>query len=166
MITEENISVFEGWVIALSAVALLTATVAGPRLNRGFTRDELAVANVVKTKRISHLAAALTATQEDRASLQVKAAETSEQLEQMRCELATLTKERDTLMAQVAATNEKVAELSGKLETTGLEAAKLKEFLSLQEVQKERDDAAERAQKAEDRIRQLTLELHRAGIWP
>jgi chromosome segregation ATPase len=109
---------------------------------------------------------ALTATQENHASLQTKAAETRRQLEQMRCELAALTKERDTLMAQVAAANEKVEELSSKLETTGLEAAKLKEFLSLQDVQKERDDAAERAQKAEDRIRELTLELHRAGIWP
>jgi hypothetical protein len=47
-----------------------------------------------------------------------------------------------------------------------MEAAKLKEFLSLQEAQKERDDAAERATKAEDRIRELTLELHRAGVWP
>jgi chromosome segregation ATPase len=166
MMTEENLSVVEGWVIALSAIAVLTATVAGPRLSHTVTRDELAVVNVAQTRHISRLVAALTATQKEQASLQTEAAEKGRLLEQMRSELATLTEERDALVAQVATADAKVQELNTKLETTGMEAAKLKEFLSLQEVVEERDNAAERAKKAEDRIRELTLELHRAGVWP
>lgn len=166
MMTEENLSVLEGWVIALSAIALFTATMAGPRLSRSITRDELAVANADKTRRISRLATALTTVQKNNVTLREEAAKTSQTLEQTRSELEALTKERDTLVAQVAAANAKVQELDSKLQTTGLEAAKLKEFLSLQEVQKERDEAADRAQEAEDRIRELTLQLHRAGVWP
>lgn len=166
MMTEENLSVLEGWAIALSAIALFTATMAAPRLSRSVTRDELAVANVDKTRRISRLVTALTAAQKDSVALREQVEQTTQALEQMRVELETLTKERDTLVSQVAAANAKVQELDGKLQTTGLEAAKLKEFLSLQDIQKERDEAAERAKEAEDRIRELTLELHRAGIWP
>jgi chromosome segregation ATPase len=166
MMTEENLSVLEGWAIALSAIALFVATMAAPRLSRSVTRDELAVANADKTRRISRLVTALTAVEKDATALREEVTQTNQSLEEMRSELETLTKERDTLVAQVAAANAKVQELDGKLQTTGMEAAKLKEFLSLQEIQKERDEAAERAKEAEDRIRQLTLELHRAGVWP
>lgn len=166
MMTEENLSVCEGWVIALSAIALLTATLGGPRLSQSITRDELAVASVTQTKRISRLAAALTSTQKDNAALQADVAKASRLLEQTRSELAALMQERDALVAQVAAATAKVQELDSKLQVTHLEAAQLKEFLSLQELQKERDDAKEKATKAEDRIRELTLQLHRAGVWP
>ncbi len=166
MMTEENLSVLEGWVIALSVIVVFSATMAGPQLNHVMARDELAVANADKTKHISALVATLESARQENASLRAEAAETSQLLEQARCELAALKQERDTLIGQVAVANEKVRELDSRLQTTGLEAAKLKEFLSLQETQKERDDAAERAKKAEDRIRELTLQLHRAGIWP
>jgi uncharacterized phage infection (PIP) family protein YhgE len=166
MMTEENLSVLEGWVIALSVIAVFIATMAGPQFSHVLARDELAVANADKTRRISRLLTALASTQQANASLHAEVAESGQLLEQARSELAALTQERAALVAQVAAANEKVRELDNKLQTTGLEAAKLKEFLSLQEIQKERDDAAERAAKAEDRIRELTLALHRAGVWP
>ncbi len=166
MMTEENLSVLEGWVIALSVIVVFSATMAGPQLHHVMARDELAVANAGKTKLISELATTLESARQDNASLHAEAAETGRLLEQARCELAALKQERDTLIGQVAVANEKVRELDSRLQTTGLEAAKLKEFLSLQDVQKERDDAAERAKKAEDRIRELTLQLHRAGVWP
>ncbi|HPC93796.1 MAG TPA: hypothetical protein PLU87_02555 [Sedimentisphaerales bacterium] len=166
MMTEENWSVLEGWVIALSVIVVFSATIAGPQLSHAMARDELALANADKTRRISTLLAIVTSTRQDNASLRAEVAETSRLLEQARSELAVLKQERDTLIGQLAVANEKVRELDGKLQTTGLEAAKLKEFLSLQDIQKERDEAAERAKKAEDRIRELTLQLHRAGVWP
>ncbi len=166
MMTEENLSVLEGWVIALSVIVVFSATIAGPQLSHAMARDELALVNADKTKRISTLLTTLVSARQDNVSLRAEVAETGRLLEQVRCELAALKQERDTLIGQVAVANEKARELESRLQTTGLEAAKLKEFLSLQETQKERDDAAERAQKAEDRIRELTLQLHRAGIWP
>lgn len=166
MMTEENLSVLEGWVIALSVIVVFSATIAGPQLSHAIARDELALANADKAKRISTLLTSLVSTRQDNVSLRAEVTETARFLEQVRCELATLKQERDTLIGQVAVANEKVRELDSRLQTTGLEAAKLKEFLSLQETQKERDDAAERAKKAEDRIRELTLQLHRAGVWP
>ncbi len=81
-------------------------------------------------------------------------------------ELAELSQERDALAGQLAAAKERLRELDGRLQITDLEAARLKEFLALQEIQKERDEAIEKATQAEDRIRELTLQLHRAGIWP
>ncbi|HNY78453.1 MAG: hypothetical protein RBS72_18060 [Sedimentisphaerales bacterium] len=166
MMTEENLSVLEGWVIALSVIVVFSTTMAAPQLHHVMARDELAVANAGKTKLISELAATLESARQDNTSLRAEAVETGRLLEQVRCELAALKQERDTLIGQVAVANEKLRELDSRLQTTGLEAAKLKEFLSLQETQKERDDAAERAKKAEDRIRELTLQLHRAGVWP
>lgn len=166
MMTEQRLSVLEGWAVALGFVALLIATMVGPRLNHGRPRDELAVDNVNKTRRISQLTASLTAVRQDHAALQTQAADTERLLEQAHSELAELTQERDALAKQVAAANERLHELDGKLQITDLEATKLREFLALQEIQKERDEAMEKAAEAEDRIRELTLQLHRAGIWP
>lgn len=166
MIREEKLSLFEGWATASGVVVLLIATMVGPRLNPGMTRDELAVVNADKTRHISHLAATLTTVRQDQAALRTQAAQTEQLLEQTRSELATLTQERDVLVAQIAAANDRLRELDNRLQTTHLEAARLKEFLSLQDIQKERDDAMEKATKAEDRIRELTLQLHRAGVWP
>lgn len=166
MMTEQRLSVLEGWAVALGFVALLIATMVGPRLNHRRPRDELAVDNVNKTRRISQLTATLTAVRQDHAALQTQAADTERLLEQAHSELAELTQERDALAKQVAAANERLHELDGKLQITDLEATKLKEFLALQEIQKERDEAMEKAAEAEDRIRELTLQLHRAGIWP
>ncbi len=166
MITEQKLSLFEGWATASGVVVLLIATMVGPRLNPGMTRDELAVVNADKTRRISQLATTLTTVRQDHAALRTQAVETGQLLEQTRSELAALTQERDALLAQIADANARLRELDNRLLTTHMETAKLKEFLSLQEIQKERDEAAEKATKAEDRIRELTLQLHRAGVWP
>ncbi len=166
MMKEEKLSLFERGAVASSVVVLLIATMVGPRLNPGMARDELAVANAHKTRHISQLAASLTTARQDQAALRTQAAQTEQLLDKVRSELDALMQERDALVAQVAVANQRVQELETRLQTTHLEAARLKEFLSLQEIKKERDEAMDKATKAEDRIRELTLQLHRAGVWP
>jgi len=60
-----------------------------------------------------------------------------------------------------------VQELEGRLQDSKTLAGKLKEYAALQErLQKERDEAVRQAQEAADRIRELTLKLQRAGVYP
>jgi len=162
----ERLSKFEVSVAALSGVIVLVATLTGPRLSHGVSRDTLAVTNARQDRQISELETALQGAQEEGRTLQTQLADAGLQLEELRSELAALKQERETLSTQLAASTDKAREFEEKLQVTDQEAAKLKELLSLQEANKERDEAKARAEKAEERIRELTLELHRTGVWP
>ena len=163
---QEKLSVCEMPVAAASVFIALVATLAGPRPNHGMTRDRLAAANIRKTKQLAGLQTVLQAAQSRNQALTTELSGTHLALEKVQAQLATLTTERDDLLAQVATFTAKTQELEGKLAAVGDEAAKLKELWSLNELSKERDAATARAEKAEERIRQLTLELHRSGVWP
>ena len=163
---KESLSKFEVSVAVLSGVIVFVATLTGPRLSHGFSHDTLAVTNARQERQIADLEAALAAAREQGVTLQDQLADAGGQLETLRSELATLKQERETLATQLAAATKRVQQVEGKLRTTDEEAAKLKELLSVQEANKERDEAKARAEKAEERIRELTLELHRSGVWP
>ncbi len=163
---KEGLSKIEVSVAALSGVIVFIATLTGPRLSHGVPRDRLAAANMRQTQEIAVLEKALAAAQEEGGSLQGQLAETGLQLTGVRSELAALKQERETLSTQLAASADQIRKLGEKLQVSDQEAAKLKELLSVQEATKQRDEAKARADKAEERIRQLTLELHRSGVWP
>lgn len=174
---KEGLSKLEVSVAALSGLIVFIATLTGPRLSHGVSRDGLAIANARQERQITELEAALETAvktaQERGEALETQLAEAGLELEQVRSELAAVTQQREALETQLAASAEKVGQLEAKLLTTDEEATKLKELLSLHEVTQERDtakaheeEAKDRAEKAEERIRELTLQLHRAGLWP
>jgi peptidoglycan hydrolase CwlO-like protein len=166
MMMKERLSKIEVSVAALSAVIVFIATLTGPRLSHGVPRDRLAAAHMRQTQEIAVLEKALAAAQEEGRSLQGRFAETGLQLTGARSELAALKQERETLSTQLAASADQIRKLGEKLKAAEQEATELKELLSVQEATKQRDEAKARADKAEERIRQLTLELHRSGVWP
>jgi len=58
-------------------------------------------------------------------------------------------------------------EIEAGMETTKVQAEKLSEYAALQEeLQKERDEALLQAKSAAERVRELTLRLQRAGVYP
>jgi chromosome segregation ATPase len=166
MMMKERLSKIEISVAALSGVIVFIATLTGPRLSHGVPRDRLAAANMRQTQEIAVLGKALAAVQEKGRSLQGQLAETGLQLTGVRSELAVLTQDREALSTQLAASADQIRKLGEKLQAAEQEATELKELLSVQEATKQRDEAKIRADKAEERIRELTLELHRSGVWP
>lgn len=88
-------------------------------------------------------------------------------LEGTKSDLASFRQVHDTLIAQVALTTSKMQEVDGRIEDTKAQAERLSEYAALQEqLQKERDQALTQAKDAGQRIRELTLKLQRAGVYP
>ncbi len=162
MITEEKSSLFEGVTAGLGVVIVFISTLSAPRLSNNMTRVELARQSAREAKYLANLQTTLKATQEDNGTLRVQLAEAGSLLEKARLQMTTLIGERDTLEAKVAATTSQLQDMEGKYQALNEQMAQFNEV----EVCKERDAAFDRAKKAEDRIRELTLQLNRAGIWP
>jgi len=162
----EKLSKLEVSVAALCGVILFIATMTGPRLSQGVARDRLVAVNVRQSREIAALENALDAARDQGRVLQKQLAQAGHQLEEVRVNLSALQQERETLSTQLAAATRRVSELETKLQVTDQEMSKLKGLPSVQKANKERDEAVARAEKAEDRVRELTLRLHRSGIWP
>ncbi|MBP7050332.1 MAG: hypothetical protein KBE65_04895 [Phycisphaerae bacterium] len=91
----------------------------------------------------------------------------SKALENTRSDLASFRQVHDTLITQVATATNKVRELEASIQSSQVQASKLKEYAAMREqLQKERDEAVSRAKDAAERIRELTLKLQRAGVYP
>ena len=166
MTMEERLSKFEIAIAAVSGVILFVATLAGPGLDPGLSRGRLAITHARQSRRLAGLETALKTAREHSSALQSQLTQAGLVAEQARSELTALMQERDTLSTQVATCTGQIQELEKKLQSADEEAAKFRELLSLHEISKERDAAVAKAQEAEERIRALTLELHRSGVWP
>jgi len=170
MVIEETQSKLEVVLGVLGVVIAFIGTVAAPGLDRPMSRNALATANGRMTRHIAEMQTALKTIREYNNGLQMQLAQARQSLEDAHAEaqskLAKLTQERDTLGTQVTTSAEKIQDLEIKFQTASVEAGKLKQLLSLHDATLERDAAKARAKKAEERIRELTLELHRSGIWP
>jgi chromosome segregation ATPase len=84
----------------------------------------------------------------------------------LREQIGSLEKEREMLKGQIGQGAAKVKDLEGQLLAARAKLAKLDDKTTTDALLKQRDEAVARADKDEDRIRELTLQLHRAGIWP
>lgn len=100
-------------------------------------------------------------------SLEDEVKKLSKAVENTKADLASFRVVHDTLIAQVAATTAKLQEVDGRIEETKSHAGKLNEYAALQEqLRKERDEALGEAKDAAERVRELTLRLQRAGVYP
>lgn len=166
MTWEEKSSVFENVTAAVGLAIVFISTLCAPRLSANLSREELAKDGARKAQRIAALQTWLKAAQQGNDSLRAQLVSADARLDQGRAELNALTEERDGLKAQVASATSQLQELDTNFKALQQEMAKFREVVSLQQVADERDKALERAKKAEERIRELTLQLNRAGIWP
>jgi hypothetical protein len=115
---------------------------------------------------VRELSGMLNTLRAENASLEDDLARAGRMLESKCDELAALQQQQELLNARVTETAAELRDTEGLLETASAERNRLTELLDLQKATEERDEATTRAEKAEERIRQLTLELHRAGVWP
>lgn len=153
-------------VAAMSILIVLVATLAGPRLNYGQAPDGTAAQHVRKTRQVAELQTALKTAWSVRKTLETELSGTKLALEKAQSQLSTLKADRDALATQVATAKEKARRLETELAAARQETGKPQQTPQLDQLTKERDEAIARAKRAEERNRQLTLELHRAGIWP
>lgn len=100
-------------------------------------------------------------------SLESELEKLSKALESTKTDLASFRQVHDTLIAQVTTTTARMQEIEAGMETTKVQAEKLSEYAALQEeLQQERDEALLQAKSAAERVRELTLRLQRAGVYP
>ncbi len=166
MVIEEKSSLIESVIGAVGLVIVLTSTLSAPRLKSNLSREELVHDGAQKVRRIEMLQTWLKTAHQGNDSLRAQLANSGSLLGKARSQMSALVEERDTLKAQAASTSRQLQDVDGQLQALKEEMAKFKEIVSLQQVADERDDALERAKKAEERIRELTLQLNREGIWP
>jgi len=182
-------------ITVLGLLVAFAATAWGPRLHQGRTKDDLMEASALKSERIEVLEALLLSTHRNNNALRAQLAENNllrnkayGQLDGVLRERTAALKECDRLEAQLtqaraeaaaelaavqeaarielAAAKERIRELDSGVKLANAKAAQVNELASRYALATERDAAVDRAKQAEDRIRELTLELHRAGSWP
>ena len=166
MVIEEKSSLIEAAIGAVGVVVVILCTLSAPRLSSNLSREELAKDGTRKAQRIKALQTWLTTAQQSNDSLRSQLVTAGSLLEKARTQIDTLTAERDGLKTQVASSAAQLKEVQGQFGALKQEMAKYEEILSLRQAVEERDDALERAKKAEERYRELTLKLNREGVMP
>ncbi|MCX5643971.1 MAG: hypothetical protein NTZ17_04700 [Phycisphaerae bacterium] len=87
-------------------------------------------------------------------------------LESTRSDLARLTERHNSLDTQVTTTAAKLQELETTLQRTSEQMVKFNESGGLGRIAKEREDAITQSKQSDEQVRQLTLKLQKAGIYP
>ncbi len=99
-------------------------------------------------------------------ALQAELAKITRLLETTRSNLANLTEGHGALNTRVAATAAKLQQFEATVLQTNERLTKFSESAVLERVTKERDNATVHAKQSDDQVRQLTLKLQKAGIYP
>jgi septal ring factor EnvC (AmiA/AmiB activator) len=159
MLTDEHLETIEHTLAGIAVLIVFVCTLGGPHINRGPTRQQLVRSYVRNSHRVLQLQSSLETTEGH-----VKAQKT--ELATATNQINALQKERDAISKHASDEAAKIKELEAQLQTAKAEIAKLNDVAAVENANRTRDAALARANKAEDRIRDLTLQLHNAGIWP
>jgi chromosome segregation ATPase len=87
-------------------------------------------------------------------------------LESTKSELASLREGHQSLGAQVTTTAAKLQELETTVQRTSEQMAKFNESGTLEKIAQQRDDALTQSKQSDEQVRQLTLKLQKAGVYP
>jgi chromosome segregation ATPase len=99
-------------------------------------------------------------------AVEAELAKVTQLLESTRSELAALTKGHGTLGTQVTTATARLRQLESTVQQTSERVAKFGDPGALQQIAKQRDEAMAQSKQSEDQIRQLTLKLQKAGVYP
>jgi len=97
---------------------------------------------------------------------QAELAKITRLIESTRSNLASLTEGYNTLSAQAATTTAKLQQFEATVQQTSERMTKFSESDVLQKISRERDDAITQSKQSDNQVRQLTLKLQKAGIYP
>ncbi len=87
-------------------------------------------------------------------------------LQDLRAELASLKKGHNALETQVTTTAAKLQQLETAVQETSKRLANGVDPKALLQATKERDEALAQSKQSDDQVRQLTLKLQKAGLFP
>jgi chromosome segregation ATPase len=173
MLTDEKVESYEKTGMIVAAVVVLICTAGAPRSDTGPTREQLARAYVRGGHRIVQLQSSLRTAESQIKAQKVEMAGVSTSVAKLQEQMLSVQKERDEFKGRTTDATAKIKELENQLSAARAETAnaraeitKLNDKMAKDDTPKQRDEAIARANKAEDRIRELTLQLHNAGIWP
>jgi chromosome segregation ATPase len=184
MFTDEKLETLEQTGAILAAVILLICTVGSPLASSSLTREQLVTACVQSNRRAAQLQASLRTTEDRVKAVQVQVADRDSAVAKLQRERDAFKIKADDAATQATnaaagaaaqATNAadqaataaaKVQELESQLQAARAEIAKLNNKPAQDDLAKRYAEAVARANKDEDRIRELTLQLHKAGLWP
>jgi septal ring factor EnvC (AmiA/AmiB activator) len=156
--------------VAAASVALVVVLVCAvsnvPRLYLTTPAARAAKEREVNRQSFAQLQAATRELQARDEAVQAELAKITRLLETTRSNLANLTEGQGALNARVAATAAKLQQFETTVHQTNERLTKFSESAVLEQLTKERDDAVTRADQSDDQVRQLTLKLQKAGIYP
>ena len=98
--------------------------------------------------------------------LQTDVAKATRLLETTQANLAALTEKHGALDTRVNAAATKLQQFEATVQQTNQRLTKFSESAVLERITKERDNALTQARRSDDQVRQLTLQLQKAGIYP
>jgi hypothetical protein len=100
-------------------------------------------------------------------SLETELRKLAKTIETTNADFTSFRQVHDTLISQVATATAKLQEFESKFQDAKTQATKTNEYAGLQEqLKKERDEALAQAKDAAERVRELTLQLQRARVYP
>ncbi len=166
MLTDEKLGILECVIAGIAGLTVLACTVWGPRINWGLSREQLAKAYTRNSRQIVQLQSSLQTAEGRLKAQKAELATASNSVTGLQARVNALTKERDAASKQTSDEAARIKDLETQLQAAKAEVAKLKNDAVQEDMSKKLDAAVARANKAEDRVRELTLQLHNAGIWP
>ena len=115
---------------------------------------------------VAELQAALRQVQERNKAVETDLAASARLLQDLRSELANLKNGHSLLETQVTTTVAKLQQLETTVQQTNERLANSVDPKALRQVTNERDEALAQTKQSDDQVRQLTLRLQRAGVFP
>jgi DNA repair ATPase RecN len=150
-----------------AAVILVTCAISNvPRLNQTTRAGQAAMEREQDKQSIAQLQMATNQLKARNEAVGTELTQITRLLENTRSELASLTAGHNSLGTQVTTTAGKVQQLEATVRQTSERMVKFTGSDALQKIAKERDDALAQTKQSDEQVRQLTLKLQKAGVYP
>jgi len=166
MLTDELLETIERVIAGVAAFIVFICTIGGPSLNWGPTREQLTKAYLQSNRHVAQLESSLQTAEQNTKAQKAQLAAAAGSVTAIQAQVSAVQKELDASTKRTSNEAAKVKELEGQLQAAKAEIAKLKDTTAKEDINGQLNAAVARANKAEDRVRELTLQLHNAGIWP
>lgn len=151
----------------VAALILIACAVSGvPRRSPTTSAGQITKEREPKGSSVTEAQAGLHQLQIRNTALEADVVKIARLLEDARSELARLKEDHNTLGTQVAATVTRLQQLETTFQQASDRVAKSGESATVRKIAKERDEALAQVKQSDDQVRQLTLKLQKAGVFP
>lgn len=155
-------------VTAVAALVVLVTCVisSAPRLAQVTRGGQSAQERQQDKQSLADLQTTASQLQTQNEAMGAKLAQVTQLLESTRSNLARLTTEHNALGTQVTTTAAKLQQLETTVQQASAQMAKFDGAGMLEKIAQQRDAALTQSKQSDEQVRQLTLRLQKAGIFP